>query len=272
MRILLGILGVILLASVSSADVCSYITQEQAEIAAKLLRQNPDFVQYCSLCSKKSKIKVHADKAEAREVGYENYWGVFVNGVNIDLAYAYLDIGENNGISLAKLSGCETLNDVPKMINLTDASASPEPRQNVQSPAEPAQPVTKPPVVEQPTVVEQNLLHDADQYFQKSDFPTALRMYEQLLEKDQSKSDILTPKISASYYNLGVQMMQKGVSSGNGTKQDCRRAADYFRQTLFLNKNDSEAVEALRIANVCKDLGLDLPKVQSEIEELKLRN
>jgi hypothetical protein len=269
---LFSILAVILFATASLADVCSYITQEQAEIGAKLLQINRDFVQYCSLCSKKSKIKVHADKAEAREVGYENYWGVFVNGINIDLAYTYIDIGEGNGISLAKLSGCETPNDVPKMISLTDASAPPESKQNAQPALAGSTKVqSKENEKVQPVVTEENILRDADQYFQKSEFATALRMYEQLLEKDESKSEILMPKISASYYNLGVQTLQKGVSSGNGTKRDCIRAADYFRQTLFLNKNDSEAVEALRIANICKELGLDLPKVRSEIEQLKLR-
>ncbi|HSE43045.1 MAG TPA: hypothetical protein VLH08_19955, partial [Acidobacteriota bacterium] len=254
----IAILAMIFFASVSSADVCSYITQEQAEIGAKLLRINPDFVQYCSLCAKKSKIKVHAEKAEARTVGYENYWGVFVNGVNIDLAYSYLDIGENSGISLAKLSGCEIPNDVPKIINLADASmpAPPESKQDMKSEA---------------TDAEDKSLRDADQFFQKSEYAAALRLYEELLEKDQSKSAILIPKISKSYYNLGVQTMQKAVSSGMGSKNDCIRAVDYFKQTLFLNKNDSEAVEALRIANICKELGLDLPKVQSEIEELKLR-
>jgi hypothetical protein len=135
----------------------------------------------------------------------------------------------------------------------------------------PAPPDSKQDMQSEAADAEDKSLRDADQFFQKSEYSAALRLYEELLEKDQSKSAILIPKISKSYYNLGVQTVQKAVSSGMGSKNDCIRAADYFKQTLFLNKNDSEAVEALRIANICKELGLDLPKVQSKIEELKLR-
>ncbi|MCI0614551.1 hypothetical protein L0244_16310, partial [bacterium] len=147
----------------------------------------------------------------------------------------------------------------------------------------PAQPETKPPQPEikpaqpeskqnlemQKTTTEDDVLAQADQYFKKSDFAAAARLYEGLLEKDISKSAVLTPKITKCYYNLGVQTIRKATLGGS--KKDCIRAADYFIQTLFLDQNDTQASEALKTANMCKELGPNLPKIQDEINDLELR-
>ena len=265
----------ILFATISMADVCSYVTKEQAELGAKLLRINPNFVEYCSPCSEKSKTRVRAEKVETRAV--DQYWGVFVNDENIDLAYAYLDIGEKNGISLANLSGCQTPYDVPRMIDITDAAASahysarPETKPAVQPEIKTVQPEMKSAQSElkQNTASEDELIAKAEQYFKKSDFASAVHVYEQLLEKDQSKSAELTPKITKCYYNLGVQAIRKAPLGGS--RKDCIRAADYFTQTLFLDESDTLARQALNTANVCKELGPNLPKVKDEIEDLELQ-
>jgi len=159
------------------------------------------------------------------------------------------------------------------------AAAKPEPQvvppepkpqaQVVQPEAKPAVPESKSNVAIQDTTSEPDLVAQADQYFKKSDYASALRIYEQLLEKDQSNSGMLNPKIMKSYYNLGVQSIRKATLGGS--KKDCVRAADYFTQALFLNENDTQARDALTTANVCKELGPNLPKVQAEIEDLEFR-
>ena len=275
-----------LFAGISFADVCYYITKDQAELGAKLLRINPNFVKYCSPCSEKSKAKIRAEKVEARSVENDQYWGVFVNGENIDLAYTYLDIGEKNAISLANLSGCQTPYDVPRMIDITDVAAAVKPetkvvmpetkstlaesKQNVVEPeAKQATVESKPKVEMQKMPSENDLIAQADQYFKKSDFASAVRIYEGLLEKDQSKSAMLNPKIADCYYNLGVQAMRKATLAGS--RKDCIRAGDYFTQALFLDENDTQARDALNTANICKELGPNLPKVQDEINDLEIR-
>jgi hypothetical protein len=274
---LFAIFVMILFAAISSADVCSYVTKEQAELGARLLRINPNFVKYCAPCSDKSKTKVRAEKVEARPVQNNQYWAVFVNEENIDLAYSYLDIGEKNGISLANLSGCQTPYDVPRMIDITVVAVAAEPEAKpvqpqpalVQPEAKPAQPESKQNLEMQKATSEEDVLAQADQYFKKSDFAAAARLYEELLEKDISKSPVLTPKISKCYFNLGVQTIRKATLGGS--KKDCIRAADYFIQTLFLDENDTQASEALKTANMCKELGPNLPKIQDEIKDLELR-
>jgi hypothetical protein len=274
---LFAIFVVILFAAISSADVCSYVNKEQAELGARLLRINPNFVKYCAPCSDKSKTKVRAEKVEARAVENGQYWGVFVNAENIDLAYSYLDIGEKNGISLANLSGCQTPYDIPRMIDIADVAAAakselkivqPEPKP-AQPEVAPAQPESKQNLEMQKTRSEDDVLAQAEQYFKKADFAAAVRLYEELLEKDQSKSGVLTPKITKCYYNLGVQTIRKATLGGS--KKDCIRAADYFTQTLFLDVNDTQAREALNTASMCKELGPNLPKIQDEINDLELR-
>jgi hypothetical protein len=260
---LFAIFVMILFAAISSADVCSYVTKEQAELGARLLRINPNFVKYCAPCSDKSKTKVRAEKVEARPVENNQYWAVFVNEENIDLAYSYLDIGEKNGISLANLSGCQTPYDVPRMIDITVVAVATQPE------VKPAQPESKQNLEMQKATSEEDVLAQADQYFKKSDFAAAARLYEELLEKDISKSPVLTPKISKCYFNLGVQTIRKATLGGS--KKDCIRAADYFIQTLFLDENDTQASEALKTANMCKELGPNLPKIQDEIKDLELR-
>ena len=281
---LIAVFVLILFAAISSADVCSYVTKEQAELGARLLRINPNFVKYCSPCSDKSKTKVRAEKIEAHSVEHDQYWGVFVNEENIDLAYSYLDIGEKNGISLANLSGCQTPYDIPRMIDITDVAAAAKPEVKrvepppalVQPDPKPAQPEVKPaqPELKQNAEMQKNTTDDyvlgqADQHFKKSDFATAARLYEELLEKDLSKSAVITPKITKCYYNLGVQTIRKATLGGS--KKDCIRAADYFIQTLFLDENDAQAREALNTANMCKELGPNLPRIQDEINDLELR-
>jgi hypothetical protein len=299
------VISMMLFATAALADVCSYVTKEQAELGARLLRINPNFVKYCAPCSDKSKTKVRAEKVEAHAVGNDQYWGVFVNAENIDLAYSYLDIGEKNGISLANLSGCQTPYDVPRMIDITDVAAAakpevrpvqpePKPVQPEVTPAQPevktpepepmpaqlepkpSQPETKPVQPEskqnlemQKTTSEDDVLAQADQYFKKADFAAAVRLYEELLEKDLSKSGMLTPKITKCYYNLGVQTIRKATLGGS--KKDCIRAADYFTQTLLLDQNDTHASDALKTARMCKELGPNLPRIQDEIDDLELR-
>jgi tetratricopeptide (TPR) repeat protein len=261
----------LLFASISSADVCSYVTKDQAELGARLLHINPNFVKYCAPCSEKSKTKIRAEKIEVRPVENDQYWAVFVNGENVDLAYTYLDIGEKNAISLANLAGCQTPYDVPRMIDISDVvTAAAKIETKVVPPEAKPTPIESKPKVEiQNTTSENDLVAQADQYFKKSDYASAVRIYEGLLEKDQSKSGAWNPKILNCYYNLGVQAIRK--STLGGSKKDCIRASDYFTQALFLDENDTKAREALNIANVCKELGPNLPKVQDEINDLEFR-
>src|SRR5262245_36130703 len=117
---LLAILSMLLFTTSAFANICSFMTKEQAELGAKLLQLNPNLVKYCATCPDKTKSRIRVEKVEALPVGHEQKWAVFVNEENIDLANAYLDIGENNGINLAQLSGCETPLNVPRRIDLSD--------------------------------------------------------------------------------------------------------------------------------------------------------
>jgi hypothetical protein len=260
----IAILFILLIASAALADVCSMITKDQAQSAANLLKIHPNFVKYCATCANKSKAKVRAEKVDVRAVGQDNpRWVLFVNDENIDLAFAYLDIGENNGINLAKLSGCEITSDIPGTIDLSDALAESKAvatneTKNIPEPISTSQPSA-------PVSIE-NPLRDADQHFQKKDFNAAVRLYEDYVEKNPSEFNAFKSKISTCYYNLGVQLIQKA-----STREDCRKAGDYFSHCLFLDQNDASALEGLRVAKVCKEIGPNLPKLQSEIENLKLR-
>jgi hypothetical protein len=275
-------LSMILFTTMALADVCSFVTKEQAELGARLLQAHPDFVKYCPTCPDKSKTKVHAEKVEALAIGQEQYWGVFVDKHNIDLAYTYLDTGENNGINLAILSGCETPSDVPRRIELNDVAAESKivptvkPPENPQVKVEPKESsMPQPPQqVEQPkepspiqaTNIEKNPLHDADQYFNKKNFAAALRLYEDYVEKNQAEFNTYKSTISKCYYNLGVQTIQKASS-----KKDCGVAADYFSHCLYLDPGDTLAGDALKTANFCKEMGPYLPKLEEEIQDLELR-
>ena len=121
----------------------------------------------------------------------------------------------------------------------------------------------------QKTTSEDDVFAQAEQLFKKADFAAAVRLYEELLEKDQSKSAELNPKITKCYFNLGVQTIRKATLGGS--KKDCIRAADYFTQTLLLDQNDTQASDALKTARMCKELGPNLPRIQDEINDLELR-
>jgi hypothetical protein len=294
---LLAILSMLLFTTSAFANVCSFITKEQAELGAKLLQINPNLVKYCATCPEKSKTKIRVEKVEALPVGHEQKWALFVNEENIDLANAYLDIGENNGINLAKLSGCETPSNIPERIDLSEVTVPATTESKTSAPVEPKTPAVAPaPVAEPKTpapaeapaptpesktleaaepapnpqppahIPPPNPLHDADQYFQNKDFNAAVRLYEDYVEKNPSEMSAFNPKIAKCYYNLGVQTIQKAQ-----TRKDCGVAADYFTHCLFLDQSDALASEGLRIANLCREMGPNLPKLQSEIEELEFQ-
>lgn len=95
------------LSSAALADQCSYITKEQSLKAIARLNVGQTIYEFCEPCGDKIPTALSIKELSAGTVGYENYWGVNVNGSNIDLAYTFIDAGINNQkINLAAVVGC----------------------------------------------------------------------------------------------------------------------------------------------------------------------
>lgn len=89
------------------ADQCSYISKEQALLAASRLNVGQRVYYLCEPCGEEEPRQVAIESLSAGTVDYEDYWQVQINDEGIDLAYVFIEsgIGEQP-INLAAASGC----------------------------------------------------------------------------------------------------------------------------------------------------------------------
>lgn len=115
-------LGIVftLIGSAVSADQCAYTSKQQAIAAVSRLEKGQTIYQLCEPCGDTIPKALKINSVSAGTVGYQSYWGVQVNNSNIDLAYTYIDDGNNKNrkVNLANLASCPA-SDVSSSIFLS---------------------------------------------------------------------------------------------------------------------------------------------------------
>lgn len=229
MKYILSIFLICFLQGIALTDQCAYVNRQQAELAAALLQIHPNYISFCKPCNDVAMQTVHVNAVIAKAIADKD-WGVFVNDENVDLAYAFLDIGEPQAINLAMLTGCPAT-DTPGFI---DSAGTDSPKEDI--------------------------VAQANQYFQYSEFAAAAQLFERALKSDPDRKRELLPQIVKCYYNLGVFALRK---------KDCDIAADYFRQVRFIDELDVPGKEGLGIARQCQKDGFN--SVLKQVAFLELR-
>ncbi len=92
--------------------------------------------------------------------------------------------------------------------------------------------------IAQVRATEEKMLTDANSYFNFSEFAGAVELYEKYVDKHPEAKAQVQPQIIKCYYNLGIISMRT---------YNCDRAADYFRQVLFIDATDRLARTLLRL-------------------------
>ena len=113
-------LGFTLVGSAVYADQCAYTSKPQAIAAVSRLEKGQTIYQLCEPCGDTVPKALRINSVSAGTVGYESYWGVQVNNSNIDLAYTYINDGNNKNkkVNLANLASCPA-SDVSNSIFLS---------------------------------------------------------------------------------------------------------------------------------------------------------
>jgi len=95
------------LTGIVSADQLGYITKEQAEKAAALLKSEREIMLFCGCCDNDPKIYLKVADVKVKHTGYQEYYQVIVTGitrtgekmtVETDLAYVHVN---RNGMAVA---------------------------------------------------------------------------------------------------------------------------------------------------------------------------
>lgn len=134
MRILASAALLVLAATAARADQCAYVTKEQAERAAHVLKLGSEFVEYCE--PSRTPPPTRSQKVETVTVGHpqlraggpvnEAYWAVTVNGMELDVAYVFVRRDER-WENVAMLAGCPVV-DVKATFDFRSSGAAAEPR------------------------------------------------------------------------------------------------------------------------------------------------
>lgn len=100
----------LLLAPAALADQCSYITKAQAVAAFNQLSIGKTIYEFCELCGDKKPKPILINSLAISNTKTPGYWQVMVNGNGIDLAYTYIDYGNNKPdgrrVNLALVANC----------------------------------------------------------------------------------------------------------------------------------------------------------------------
>lgn len=88
-KILAGVVMTLFFAVVAFADQAIYISQKDAVKTADFLKTKTKITHFCAPCKDGVQKVEDITTVEAGPVGYEDFWGVKVNGENVDLAYVY---------------------------------------------------------------------------------------------------------------------------------------------------------------------------------------
>jgi hypothetical protein len=91
----------ILTFSAAYADQCQYVDRATAKRAYEILEKANVVHSLCQPCGEVYPTELPFQSVAIKRVGYENYWGVYIDDKNVDLAYTYAD-----GINLADLAQC----------------------------------------------------------------------------------------------------------------------------------------------------------------------
>jgi hypothetical protein len=100
-------LAVASLAGAARADQCAWVTEEQAQAAAKILRAATRASDWCEPCGEHSPKPPRAvTGVEVRPAGDGQFREVVVNGEAVDLAYVFVERSPGSFENLAKAAGC----------------------------------------------------------------------------------------------------------------------------------------------------------------------
>lgn len=119
-KILAGVVMTAFLAVAAFADQAIYISQKDAVKAAAFLKTKTKITHFCAPCKDGVREEQDIVSVEAGPVNYEDYWGVKVNGENIDLAYVYFQTKKGKWKNLAMEMKIK-VTDVPKYLPKADA-------------------------------------------------------------------------------------------------------------------------------------------------------
>ena len=87
--------------SIAQADQCQYVDQATAERAFAVVEQANKIHALCEPCGETKAQEVSYTAITIKPLGYENFWGIYLDRSNIDLAYTFVD-----GVNLADLAQC----------------------------------------------------------------------------------------------------------------------------------------------------------------------
>ena len=87
------ILCALMLVAVSAySDQQAYISLPDTIRTVKVLEQQNEFVDYCSLCDGSTPQIIQIESVKTVFTNYEGFWELYINDQPIDLAYAYIFI------------------------------------------------------------------------------------------------------------------------------------------------------------------------------------
>src|SRR5690606_36509804 len=114
-KMLAGVVMTAFLAVAAFADQAIYISQKDAVKAAAFLKTKTKITHFCAPCNGGVREEQDIVSVEAGPVNYEDYWGVKVNGENVDLAYVYFQTKKGKRKNLAMEMKIK-VTDVPKFL------------------------------------------------------------------------------------------------------------------------------------------------------------
>jgi hypothetical protein len=88
-HIAVALLLTVFAATAVLADQAAWVTKEQAEKAATLLKDKKQIRHYCNPCKDKGDKVEDIDTVDVAKIENEDFWEVKINGEGVDLAYVY---------------------------------------------------------------------------------------------------------------------------------------------------------------------------------------
>jgi len=114
-KIFTAIILVTMLSIAVFADQAIYISQKDAVKTADFLKTKTKITHFCAPCKDGIQKEEDITTVEAGPVGYEDFWGVKLNGENVDLAYVYYLTDKGKWKNVAKEMNIK-VRDVPKYL------------------------------------------------------------------------------------------------------------------------------------------------------------
>ena len=89
------------------ADQCQSVSKEQAAQALDFLKPSGQYIEFCEPCGDKDFYKREPqiiNNLQAKADG--EYWDIYLNGKNVDLAYIFVSTKNGDYLNLSKLANC----------------------------------------------------------------------------------------------------------------------------------------------------------------------